>query len=342
MAAQLQTFGKVRTSRILQIAGVCSTSNEFKQLVNDATEILMNRGDWPGLILPMQFCVRSNGCLVVPRFAGSIRKLNRCRNQHVFSDNYWWNFVDGGLYRDWCGMPYNQQRELTFMGGSPVYQDIPADGQWLIRAYPTKQADVGKTITIFGTDGNGQTLRHKEPTTNTWFDGTVIRMQVPFGTTRPSGPPNYVRHIDRVLKEVTQGDVALYAYRPSDGTQIQLAQYAPSEENPQYSKYQLRGGCSTGTCGTNGVFSVLALVKLQFIPVETDNDVVLIPSMMALKYAIQSIKYAEANEEDKSAKYMALAVRELAHVLDNEMPPEDMPIDPSFRGAECVGFQNIF
>jgi hypothetical protein len=86
---------------------------------------------------------------------------------------------------------------------------------------------------------------------------------------------------------------------------------------------------------------VLALVKLKFIPVVADTDLVLIPSTMALKYAIQSVKYGDSQNADEAMKYMAMAIRELNHVMDNQIPQEDAAINTSFAGYERVGYQSV-
>lgn len=325
---QLKTFRQIKDSRIIEIAGVCKDSPEFRQLVNDGVEILLERGDWPGLEVPMQACV-NNGCIVWPRQVGRIRRMNIC-NRTIRVDNFWWNYVDTGDYKTCCGQALDIQR-LTNMGHSPTYNDIPGLGLWKIRVSPTKAADVGKTVTIFGLDSNGQTLRHKNDS-NLWEDGLVISLQKPYGES-----PMYIRQIDRVFRDETQGDIFMFAYDPTRDMWWDLAKYAPDEVNPSYAKDNLYG-CGF-PCGENAPRSVVALAKLQFIPVNHDNDLVLCPSPMALKFAIQAIKAGEADDDAAYASKILLAVNELNHILDNETPPEDAPINSHFAGHECIGFQ---
>lgn len=327
---QLQTLGQIKNSRIIQIAGVCKTGPEFRQFVNDGTQLLLERGDWPGLLIPMQVCLR-NGCVVWPRSVGRVRRLSIC-HRTIRADNFWWNYVDTGDYKTCCGQDLDIRR-LTNMGRSPTYNDIPGLGLWKIRVTATKATDIGKTVTIFGLDSNGQILRHKD-SDNLWQEGLVLALQKPHGES-----PMYVRQIDRVWKDVTQGDVFLFAYDPARDLWWDLARYAPDEENPGYAKDDLK---SCGCCnGANPPQSVVALVKLQFVPVTNDNDLVLCPSLMALKLVIQGIKRAEGGDNRGYTENLLLAVNELNHVLDNETPPEDAPINPHFAGHECVGFQTV-
>jgi hypothetical protein len=250
-------------------------------------------------------------------------------------NNYWWDFVDREDYTQWCGMCFDNNW-LTNTGYSALYQDVP-NGDWLVRAYPTDSTDVGKTIKIFGLDGYGQRLMEKD-SSGTWVDGLTITLAIPYGSTSV-----YVRQIERVIKQETEKPVFLYAYDPARDMLIDLAKYDPSETNPWYARDRLRTGCCNNLINgtTQTPFSVLALVKLKFIPVVADTDLVLIPSTMALKYAIQSVKYGDSQNADEAMKYMAMAIRELNHVMDNQIPQEDAAINTSFAGYERVGYQSV-
>jgi hypothetical protein len=68
------------------------------------------------------------------------------------------------------------------------------------------------------------------------------------------------------------------------------------------------GNCGEGDCVSR---PLIALVKLRFVPVVLDTDLVLIDNLDALKNMIQSIKYAEAGDDRMADKYEARAIREL-------------------------------
>jgi hypothetical protein len=343
----LKTFAEIKASRIIQVANSCADSGEFASLVNEATDILMQRGDWPGTVVPIRVQV-NNGCVVWPRCVGRVRKINRC-NVPLKVGNLWWDFVDHENYLGWQGAPFAwgnggnfgsghrhgaHHGSLSSQGRVPTYNDVPGGNPVYIRAYALGQADVGKTVTIFGLDGNGQPLRHQDPASGLWMDGVIVTLSVPFGSTSI-----YVQRIDAVIKDQTQFRVPLYSYDPITNTLLDLAVYDPSETDPSYAKDRL---IAHGHANCQCPFTVIALVKLAFIPVVDDTDYVLIPSTNALKKAIQSIKYGEAGDIANQESFMQAAVNELNHVLDNEEPPNTMPVDAGFMGSEAgIGMQSV-
>ncbi len=194
--------------------------------------------------------------------------------------------------------------------------------------------DKGKTVTIFGIDGNGQTLRHQDPATGNWMDGVIITLDIPFGSTS-----TYVQRIDAVLKDETQFNVPLYAYDPITNTMLDLAMYEPTETNPSYAKDRL---FSMNSPNCQCEFTIIALVKLVFIPVKVDTDFVLIPSLMALKQLIQAVKYGESGDAQNYAIFLQSAIDTLNQVLNNESPPWENPVNEGFMGSEYnLGFQQV-
>lgn len=343
----LPTFKQVRDSRLKEVASSCNTSADFASLVNAATEALMIRGDWPGTIIPIRVGCKS-GAVVWPRFVQRVRRINNCLVPIKVS-TLWGDYVDKQDYVGWCGANYYawsgdgaayrglgqamQQQTMTSQGRVPTFNDIPSDASRYVRCYCRSQKDVGKTVTIFGADANNQILRTLQPD-GTYTDGVVVTLALPYGSTS-----TYVSRIDAIVKDVTQMNVPMYAYEPVSNTLLQLADYAPDETNPSYAKDTL---FAPGNPNCNsGQVTLLALVKLAFIPVSLDNDYVLIPSIQALKYAVQSIKFAESGDAVQSRNFMQLAVDELNFVLDNEQPRDQTPVDSGFGGGIGVGMQQL-
>lgn len=333
----LITLGEAKASRILQVAAACSDSAEFSSLVNEATRKLMRRGDWSGVIQPIQVCAY-RGCIVFPRFVGQIRKLNVCKHPTAIR-NFWYEFFDhvGWNHNQnrWCG----SQLKMIAKGQSPVFQDILADNRTL-RAYPQVREDIGKTLRIFGVDSNGMPLRTHNAD-GTWSDGIIITLALPFGTSA-----TYVRSIDRVLKDATQGNVFLFAYDATADVLENVATYEPSETNPSFSRYTLHSHCCNGTTGDTGTCgdlkSIVALIKLRFVPAQADTDLVLIDNLDALKLMIYSVKKEEAGDRDSARAYEADAIRELNLQLRDDFPEDQMPVDLGEFAGTSIGFQQLF
>ena len=334
------TYLDTKQSSIVDVAGVCADSYRFSTLINEATRKLMRRGDWVGTVAPIHICVR-RGCLVMPRYVGSVRKINRC-DQPLTTGNLWYNFLNNrdwrsgrwGDYRGGCDGPGS----LVSQGQSPCYSDIYGDGRY-VRAYPRTKEDIGKTVTIFGVDNNNQPLR-TDNGDGTWSDGVIITigssgMNPNYGSTSV-----YVRRIDRVVKDVTQGQVLLYAYDATNNVLEDLAIFDPGETSPSYARYQVNInhpliGTASGCCG--GLHTVVALVKLQFIPAKYDTDLVLIDNLDALKYAVQSIRAQEAGDLRLAKGYEAAAVQELNRELEDAYPDDTFSATNSVFGGLTFG-----
>ena len=77
---------------LLSVASACADTPRFAYLVNATVRRLMRRGDWLGTVTPIQVCVR-NGCVVFPRYVGTIRKLH-ASCQTLTPGNLWHQYLD--------------------------------------------------------------------------------------------------------------------------------------------------------------------------------------------------------------------------------------------------------
>jgi hypothetical protein len=226
--------------------------------------------------------------------------------------NLWYPFISDDQTCHWLG----QELGWEAFGQTPVYQDVLGDGR-LIRAYASVPEDYNVKIRIFGIDNGNQPLR-TDNEDGTWSDGIDIEILNPYGSTN-----TYVRRIDRVLKPITQGIVRLYAYDVTNNVLEDIARYDPSEMNPSYQRIKVRLGC-TGNCGD--LRSVIALVKIRFIPVRNDDDLVLISNLDALKSMVQSIKAQEQGDTATARDFEADAIRELNLELADYNPEDQIPV----------------
>jgi hypothetical protein len=332
------TFGELKESRINQIAGNCVDSEQFKSLVNEATRLMLRRGDFPGAVVPIYTCIR-RGCVVFPRYVGAVRKINFCRYPLTIQNN-WYQFLNfnehSGIWQTW-----RHGRDITTTGltSTCLFQSIQGDGRY-VRIYPAVRADVGSEVLLLGEDNNGQPLRTRNED-GTWSDGITVTVALPYGSTNV-----FVRRIDRVLKTKTQGALRAYAYWAENDVLEDLAVWDASEVSPTYSQYTINPGClpnnivnSTNNCDRLGIF---ALVKLRFIPVEVDADMVLIDNLDALKYMVQSIRYGEAGDVNNQEAFKALAVKEGNLDIWNEQTEDQVPVISATFNGMPLGQQTVF
>lgn len=342
----LLNFGELKSSSILNVAGVSPNNSDFRRLINESTRRLLDRGDWEGTIVPIYVCV-NNGCVVWPRYVGQVRQLNWCKSRHVEIHNVWWDFLP---YERGCGWSSNSWfgslpggfryggSAMVNQARTPVFQDILGDAR-TIRAYSDSPQDNNKSLWIFGEDNNGQRLMTKGA--GPWKDGIQLILKAPYVET-----PVYIRRIDRVIKDITTAPVRLYAWNSAANVLEDVAYYDPTETHPNYLRSRLTLPCVSNSC--NGVTTtaqgVIALIKLQFVPVIADTDLVLIGNITALKHMIQSIRCEESQDTATARQFLMMAVDELNQELANANPETQIPVSLGELGHNQwgVGTQKCF
>jgi hypothetical protein len=315
------TYYDVQNSSVAKVAGCNPASATFADIVNEAIRRIMRRGDWPGTIAPIQTTV-TQGIVAWPRYVGQIRKLNWSQlavsgmESVMPITNLWYHFVEPRGYYSTYGSMIDDAH-VDNLGRAPTYATITGTSQQ-VRAYPATTDDVGKTLTIYGTDNNNVPLRTNN-LDGTWSDGVTITVASPFGSTSAAA---FISRIDRVRKDVTQGQIFLYSYNTVSDTLDDIAIYDPGETNPSYVKQRVRfSSCATSTDATTAQ-SVVALVKLAFIPVKYPSDLVIVDNLEAIKSMVQSLKLRESNDFQNAIFAEADAIRELNRQLEDESPDD--------------------
>lgn len=357
----LKTFSQAKSSSIINIAGLVPTSTQFAQLLNDATEALLNRGDWEGTIVPFHFAVQMPpytpgqavtaqgvfpraGVITVPPYVGHIRKMNICRT-HMPLRGLYFDFLDYDKrgqhwWNGWCGP------EIGFapQGYVPTLVDVPAQynsnnyqtgaNPWMpstttvIRAYADNAADIGKTVTLYGLDNSLAVLR--TTTVNPWTDG--ITLTLVGGPAFATSAVN-VSSLHRVLKDATSGTVRITAYNTATAVETALATYSPAETNPAYARYNVFLPNYQNTASPP-IYDAIAACKLRFVPVVSDNDPVLIENLFALKLMMQALRFSEAGDQQSATAFQARAISELNAEYNDANPVEQTPISHNpFNGV---------
>ncbi len=337
-------FSQLKTNNgILAAASKCADSDDFTQYVNSAVERLMTRGNWWATVQKIQVCVYG-GCITWPRYVGTLLASNLCRLPRPVQGN-WYEFMPllggtispkrgfGEFYWDGNRGFYGNHNDAVVTendGWSPVFNQIDCNTGRYVRFYPRCQKDVGKSITIYGIDSNGQTISTRDSSGN-WSEGAKLTLAIPFVSS-----PMLVRRVERVVKDITQCPVNGYQYDPVNDVLFNLAQYDPQETTPMYQHSMVRGfdrscGCNpvtqTGTPQSDPkARQVTALVKLAFQPVVSDNDLVLIDNIAAIKLMIYAIRKEDAGDSAAASEYEAKAIHELNLQLRDKIPLDQVPV----------------
>ena len=304
--AQRLTVADLRNDtryRVPTILGVCSTDSRILAWANRAQEALANQGRWFGSIWEAQFCV-TNGCLVFPREVATIEQIAIC-GQPMDYTNAWFSYTrqlanlrqcsscsSSSSSSSSCGVcGHLQAREKP--GFAVSFATTLGDNK-VIRTYPTHSSDVGKTVIYQGYDENGIWVRTLVG--GVWIDGEQVTLALPFVDTTTvwqAGSPT------GVIKQATNQRVLVYSYDTSTTTEAALAIYQPTETNPMYRQTFIPNFDRIKCCGCEDDDSgdqqrtVTALVSLQHVPLESDNDFLLFTNIGAYTMALQAAKLWE-------------------------------------------------
>jgi hypothetical protein len=208
---------------------------------------------------------------------------------------------------------------LVDSGTSPVFNQIPCSLLRYLQFYITQPSDVGKTITIFGVDGNGLEILTTR-SDGTIQPGLVLSLALPFVQT-----PTPIQRVDRIIKDVTDGPI--YGYQFDGLHKWPLATYAPSETLPDYRTSRLN--CGQVCCPSQ----ISAFIKLEFVKATRPDDLILIDNLDALALGMQSAKLADAYDSQGAETMMARAVHELNLDLRNKLPIDQIPVRFSPQGT---------
>lgn len=312
------TLSDARNSGALKaISGVCSSSQKFADLLNEAQRRLLRRGDWFDTDFQIRLCV--SGCTIAwPRFVGAIRgvRFGGCFTTPATVFNQWFSFTNPIGYPNGYWNRWNSNAGvLEDINMAPVFNDIDGTTGKLLRYYVVNNEDIGKTITINGTRYGGQPLQQAN-SANHFTNGITIAAAAPYGTNAA-----LVTRIESITRQATTGLAYLYQYDPTTNVLRDLAIYQPNDTNPRFRRSKIvNKPLSTNPPDANGICwtNIDALVKVEFVPVVSDLDFLMIDNFDALKFMIQAINAEEANDEQTALVKITKAIQELNFELRNK------------------------
>lgn len=327
------TFKQLKTGPVGRAAGLSVESCDFAHYCNDAVRQLLIRGSWWSTVQPMTGCVRDR-VITWPRGVSTVLGMDICDKAAILSNRWyqfmqpdsWFRYQAGQFSKNgWCGRTTVESRSTAC-----VFNPIKSDG-FVIRTFITKTSDVGKSITYYGTDVNGQ------PIITTRNDG-IIREGVQVFLAKPyADTPMDIRHVERVVKDETDGDVIAYQYAVAGGFMLDLGRYQPTEVNPEYITTVAHGGHSN--CGCN--YTVKALVSMAFVPFKFDDDMVQIDCEDAIRDMVLSIRKKEQGDISASLAYETSAIRELNFQMKKRFQDEQFIVNFRLFGNDSLENRNI-
>lgn len=311
------TFRQLQNGPCGRIAGLDVTSQDFLNYCRDSVRQLMQRGNWYGTVWSMDGCVK-NGCITWPREVDTVLALNHCDHPTIMQ-NHWYRFMqpDSQCRRrlqGWYNNGWRGNRVMDMGNQACCFNPIQAPG-FTLRVFITQPTDVGKTITFYGVDANGQEVMSMRPDT-TFQAGIQLTLATPSVDT-----PVQFRHVTRVVKQETDGPLNVYQFNQQLGFLLDFAHYGATETNPEYQVSRVSGRMNG--CGDQ----ISALIKMKYVPFKYQDDLVQIDNQDAIRDMIYSLRKKEAGDAAAAFAYETSALRELNHQMRNLYPDENFIVN---------------
>ncbi len=292
------TYGQAKPAlaRVSGTTGLKITDPRLISRVNDAIQEVMNEANSPGVVQRWHI-LAVDGLLVLPPQLDMLLEITTDGvPQQIMSR--WAEFVayGPGPAEDLLARNYNFAGAQTWYrcgggdvfdrGESPVHTDIPVssgsscvctdgtgsalDGPWVLRQYSTIQ----------GLDPDGLIIRSdvSNGSGTEWIDG--VRLEITSGSSYVETTQQFSK-VTAYTKPRTNGYVKLTAW--NGVTEVELSNYEPWETTASYHRYfspflQSRR-CDDNPCRR----VVLARARKRFVPVQGDNDVLMISNILVLQ-----------------------------------------------------------
>lgn len=318
MSLRLRLYD-VRLSDLPQAVGLCSSDVAgVANYVNSAQRRLLyckeaSEESWWSTWAEVAFNVyQSSPYITTPRGIARLEFLDICR-QPVQINNQFYEYLQFGSGRlpRTCGnrgclrAAYTRNNAVTFV-------EMP-EGSY-IRIYPTVSEDAGSRVLLQGTNSVGDVIYSNDGTNR--VSGEFVTIESPFVTSS-----NQFNTLTGIQKDITDGDIQIFAVDGTTGDETLLVTMEPSEQTASYRRYYLDNlplNCCNDT--TTETVAVSAIAKLEFIPVQVDTDYCLIQNLEALIEEAQSIRYsridsvsAKSMAQEKHIQAVRLLIGELGH-----------------------------
>ncbi len=291
---------------VKKILGTCDEDTKFRRL-NEAVELLANKGDWDPLLGRVDICVQDR-FLSLPREVETVISVNIGGRPAIGQDKLF-NFHLNGPGDD----GFNRTCRYTWKDGfdCPTFKDLQYPSKLVSRVFNAE--DSGKELWVYGQDDLGNDIRTKEG--DTWYDG--YRVPTIFGYQVPDADAPLFRRVTRVRKaDNFVSNVSLTSFDASLTTGTLIGMYQYDETEPLYRRIELSVGCK---------WARIAYRKNLF-RLKSLNDLIPLHSSLAVLLALRAIKAYNSGDLGEGQGFEATATRFLAEEQETRTPPTTFPI----------------
>lgn len=334
-----RTLGQLKSeiARIAAVSGLNASDLRTVARINSATEELMAYEDWPGIVDRYLFKV-TNGHIVLPFFLDRIMGV-RVNGVPYSMRSPWFEFVEYGP-----GYEYDYATTYGQPGGcwnaavidrdeTPLQTAMPCDqnGPWHLYV-KAELNEPGARILACGRLANGREVRSADG--GGYINGEYLSLDMTPSTALFSD-------VTQIVKPETNGYVELWATNGNSADDIMLAAYAPQETDPSYHAYFLPTfqPCQCPGPVTDTTSVVMVRGRKRFIPVENDNDNLVISNLPAMTSMVMAIQKRETSDPQGYAAYKQAAIDILRKEATSYRGKAKTPAITFLRGASFGQFQ---
>jgi hypothetical protein len=291
----------LRLSDLPATVGLCASDvANVASIVNTAQRRLLycreaGEEGWYGCFAEVAFNVyQSSPYITTPRGIARLELMDVCKRPVQINNQFveYLRFGSGRLPK-LCNRTCGSITESYIRNNAVTFVDMPIGSY--IKIYTTVAEDAGSRVLLQGTNTVDSIIYSNDGTNR--VSGEFVTLTSTFVISS-----NQLNSLSGIQKDITKGDIQIFAVDPNDGTETLLLTMEPSEQTASYRRYYLNG-LPFNCCPNQDYVQVSAIAKLDFIPVRVDTDYTLIQNIEAIVEEAQSVRYSRIDEV--SAKQMA-------------------------------------
>lgn len=259
---------------------------------------------------------------------------------HVFNKMYQFLSSGPGDLDDGNMVLGNCSRHLMDLGEFPFQFQMPVRPGGLNLMAFSMARDTTK-LKVWGLDHRNNEIS-EELTINQFFKGEEGQISGSFTDGSIKLSTNRFIEITRISKSTTSSAIVLYAVEPSTNETWFVAKYHAKDSIPMFRRYRIiNKKNATGEDGNERSDTcILAMVKLGYVELSEDDDIVPIDSISALKLMLIAIKYENDGNLNNALQFELNAVRLLEDVNAHHKVSQGTPVIIDFERRLMGGVAN--
>lgn len=321
------TLGQCAQSRLPEVIGACPQDlPQIANAVNAAQERLVfasEAGDdgWNGSYAEAAFNVlQSDPYITLNRYGGRLMWVDVC-NRPVQINNQFQEYLTFGIGKQSptrCGVNRNRGcggANIYARGVFPSFRDMTAGHFIRVRAESSLDQAGNKRTLIQGTDSTDTVITSLDSTVR--VQGIYLNIVAPFVDV-----PFTMNSLTGIQKDPTNGPIQFSDVDPVTGVETLILTMDPGEMVSGYPRYYFNGlplsCCPVTVVGGQPTVQVMALVKLNLVPVVVATDYLLIQCLEAIIAECQSLRYSTI-DLPASKQMAAAAHKDAIRLLNGEL-----------------------